>query len=263
MSLEINLQNKVALVTGVTDGIGQGIAKMMARAGCVVAGCGRSRPDSDGAQKFSELVEAEGQEALYVQADVTRREDLDALVKATVSKWKGIDVAVSNAGAGVFKGVAGCSEEDWQANLDLNFNSHWRLAQLTKPYLEAKGEGVLIIIGSNHAYSTIPGCFPYSTTKAGLLGLVQSIAIEWGPRVRTVGLAPGFIDTRQNKKWFGSFPDPDQERKRTEQLHPVGHLGSVDEMGAFCAFLASPYAGFATGTTYLVDGGRSALMQDS
>ena len=155
-----------------------------------------------------------------------------------------------------------CSEEDWQANLDLNFNSHWRLAQLSQPHLLEAGGGVIIIMGSNHAFSTIPGCFPYSATKAGLLGLVQSIAIEWGPDIRAVGLAPGFIDTRQNKNWFSSFPDPDKERQRTEALHPVKRLGSVEEMGAFCAFLASPYASFATGTTFMVDGGRSALMQD-
>lgn len=263
MSLEINLKEKVALVTGVTDGIGQGIARMLARAGCRVSGCGRSLPDSDGAGKFVEIVKEEGQEALYTQCDVTRRDDLKTLVQATEVAWKKIDIVVSNAGAGIFKGVAGCSEDEWQANLDLNFNSHWRLAQLTQAHLEASGAGVIIIIGSNHAYSTIPGCFPYSATKTGLLGLVQSLAIEWGPSVRALGLAPGFIDTRQNNQWFDSFPDGEKERARTEKMHPVRRLGTVDEMGAFCSFLASPYAGFATGTTYLVDGGRSALMQDS
>jgi NAD(P)-dependent dehydrogenase (short-subunit alcohol dehydrogenase family) len=78
-----------------------------------------------------------------------------------------------------------------------------------------------------------------------------------------VGIAPGFIDTPGNQNWFDSFPDAEAERKRTIELHPVKRLGTVDEVGAWCVFLTSKYAAFASGTTYLLDGGRSALMQDS
>jgi NAD(P)-dependent dehydrogenase (short-subunit alcohol dehydrogenase family) len=99
-------------------------------------------------------------------------------------------------------------------------------------------------------------------TKTALTGLVRSQAIEWGPEIRTVGVAPGFIETPGNNKWFESFSDAEAERNRTIKLHPAGKLGSVEEVGAFCAFLASEYAAFMTGTTYLMDGGRSALMQD-
>jgi len=123
--------------------------------------------------------------------------------------------------------------------------------------------GVIIIITSNHAFSTIPGCFPYNVSKTALTGLVRSLAIEWGPRIRTVGLAPGFIDTPGNQQWFNSFPNPEKERQRTIDLHPVKKLGTPEEAGAWCVFLASDYAAFASGTTYLLDGGRSALMQDS
>ncbi len=73
----------------------------------------------------------------------------------------------------------------------------------------------------------------------------------------------GFIDTQANDAWFDSFPDPAAECQRTEAMHPVGRIGSVDEIGALCAFLASPHGGFISGTTLLADGGRSALMQDA
>ena len=119
------------------------------------------------------------------------------------------------------------------------------------------------MISSNHAYSTLPGCFPYNITKTALTGLVRSLAIEWGPKIRTVGIAPGFIDTPGNQLWFDSFLDPVMEKQRTIELHPVKNLGTPDEIGGWCAFLASEYAAFASGTTYLVDGGRNALMQDS
>ncbi|MEM8737062.1 MAG: SDR family oxidoreductase [Planctomycetota bacterium] len=92
--------------------------------------------------------------------------------------------------------------------------------------------------------------------------LVQSLAIEWGPRVRAVGIAPGFIDTPGNDAWFDSFPDPAVERRRTEAMRPVGRLGDVDQIGSVCAFLASDFAAFISGNTLRVDGGRSALMQD-
>ena len=99
-------------------------------------------------------------------------------------------------------------------------------------------------------------------TKTAITGLVRSLAIEWGPAVRTVGVAPGFIDTAGNDTWFGSVPDPEAERRRTVGLHPVKRIGTVEEVGALCVYLASPYARFISGTTILMDGGRSALMQD-
>ncbi|MFW5995411.1 MAG: SDR family oxidoreductase, partial [Spirochaetia bacterium] len=120
----------------------------------------------------------------------------------------------------------------------------------------------IVINGSNHAWSSIPGCFPYNAAKAALLGLVQSIAIEWGPRIRAVGVAPGFIDTPGNDTWFQSFEDPAEARRKTEAIHPAGRIGTVDEIGAVCAFLASSHASFISGVTIPVDGGRSALMQD-
>ena len=92
--------------------------------------------------------------------------------------------------------------------------------------------------------------------------MVQSLAIEWGPQIRTVGIAPGFIDTPMNIEWFGHFPDPAAKRSQVIDLHPVGRLGTAEEVGALCAFLCSPLAGFISGNTIILDGGRNALMQD-
>ena len=146
--------------------------------------------------------------------------------------------------------------------MNLNLASHWRLAKLCKPYLEKSDDGVILLMTSNHAYYTIPGCFPYNVTKTAIKGLVQSLAIEWGPAVRTIGIAPGFIDTAGNDTWFNSFDNPNAERQRTIGMHPVKRIGTTDEVGALCVFLASDYARFISGNTILMDGGRSALMQD-
>lgn len=254
---QIDYTGKTVLITGASSGIGLGVAKMFAKAGANVSGCGLENIGNE----FINEVENQGGKALYSACDVTKKEDLQKLVQDTIEKFGQIDTLISNAGGNIFEGVEDCDDEHWSQNIDLNLASHWWLAKLCKPYLR-KNNGVIIIITSNHAYNSIPGCFPYNLAKTALTGLVRSMAIEWNPEIRTVGLAPGFIDTPGNQEWFNSFQDPQQERTRTIDMHPVKKLGTTEEMGAWCVFLASSYAAFASGTTYLIDGGRSALMQD-
>ncbi|MDB5087202.1 MAG: oxidoreductase [Mucilaginibacter sp.] len=255
---QIDLTGKTVLITGVSSGIGAGIAKMFAKAGANVSGCDLSEECAG----FIGSIEQNGASALYTQCDVTKTADLKRFIGDSLVKFGGIDILVSNAGQNFFQGAEECDEDHWAQNIDLNLASHWQLAKLCKPYLE-NNNGVIIVMTSNHAYQTIPGCFPYNVSKTALTGLVKSLAIEWGPAIRTVGLAPGFIDTPGNQQWFDSFPDPAKEREITVNLHPVKRIGTPEEVGAWCVFLASDYAAFASGTTYLLDGGRSALMQDS
>jgi len=262
MALHIDLSGKKALVSGVTSGIGAEIARVLAQAGCDVAGCGRSPSGSAGARAFVDAISSAGKEPFYSEIDLATRGDAERWILEAGTALGGIDILVSNAGRNIFRGAADCGREDWDECMELDLASHWRCAKAAKPWLEQSACGVVIVISSNHAWGTIPGCFPYNVAKAGLLALVQSMAIEWGPRIRAVGIAPGFIDTAGNQTWFDSFPDPAGERRKTEQRHPAGRLGKPEEIGQLCAFLASPCAGFITGTTLCVDGGRSALMQD-
>lgn len=265
MALTIDLENKLAFVSGVTRGIGAGVGRSLALAGCDVVGCGMSPEGSDASLSFVASIKALGKKAFYFQGDLSLPETASMLMSRVSEQFGRLDVLISNAGRNVFKGAELCSDEDWNFCMNLDLASHWRLARAALPLMRksTSGPGTIIVMGSNHAHNTIPGCFPYNVAKAGLLGLVQALAIEWGPEIRCVGIAPGFIDTPGNDSWFNSFPDPDAERKRTEKSHPVGRIGSVDEIGALCAFLASPHGGFISGTTLLADGGRSALMQDS
>ena len=259
MALSIDLNGKVALITGVSSGIGKAIAETFAKAGANVAGCATAKENIS----FSALSEAYGVSAHYISCDVTKKEQLQNLVDETVAFFGGIDILISNAGKNVFEGASGCDDARWEYNHQLNLESHWQLSKLCRPYLDKSGNGVIIIMTSNHAFSSIPNCFPYNVTKTALTGLVRSLAIEWGPAIRTVGIAPGFIETPGNQQWFDSFPDANKERQYTINLHPLKRLGTPEEIGAWCVFLASDFARFASGTTYLLDGGRSALMQDS
>lgn len=261
MALAIDLNGKTAIITGASSGIGMGMAIMFARAGAKVIGCSELLPNHPQSLFFLDRVGAEG-DVSYVQADVTHKADLENLINFSLNKYGAIDILLSNAGRNIFEGAENCSNELWNKNLQLNLQSHWELARLCKPYLEKSGEGVIIFTASNHAYASIPGCFPYNVVKTALTGLVRSLAIEWGPKIRTLGIAPGFIDTAGNQAWFARFENPAAEKARTIEMHPVKKLGTPEEIGAWCVFLASSYAAFASGNTYLIDGGRSALLQD-
>jgi NAD(P)-dependent dehydrogenase (short-subunit alcohol dehydrogenase family) len=256
MSLQIDLTNKRALVTGASDGVGAGVARVLAKAGCKVVGTGTVVADHPRAKVFCETVSPH-----YLSGDLRDPAVPERFVAGAVAALGGLDIVVSNAGSNAFHGTGSATEPEWQDCMNLNLASHWRVAKAARPHLMASG-GVVIVMTSNHAFSTIPGCFPYNVAKTALTGLVQSLAIEWGPCIRAVGVAPGFIDTPGNQAWFDLFPDPALERTLTEKRHPVGRIGTPEEVGHLCAFLASPLAGFITGSTILMDGGRSALMQD-
>ncbi len=261
--LNIDLKNRVAIVTGVSGGIGAGVATVLAQAGCHVAGCARTPASDKKANTFITSVEKHGRKAFYRSVDVTKPDQIRVFVQEVADIFDGIDIVVSNAGVNVFKGVNKCTDNEWSENIDLNLASHWHLAKACHPWLEQSMAGVFQIMTSNQAYATIPGCFPYNVTKTALTGMVRAMAIEWGPSVRVVGIAPGFIETPGNDTWFNAFPDSEAERQRTIDLHPAGKLGTVGEIGAWCAFLASDYAAFATGSTFLIDGGMSAMLGSS
>lgn len=261
MALTIDLKGKIALVTSVTSGIGLGIAKMMAKAGCTVIGCAEQSETSDVAQRFLAEMGAFDAHSDYFKADMVITEDIDGLVSDITVDYGRLDILVSNAGHNVFTGLEN-TEKDWQFNLDLNLSAHWRLAKRCKSLLDGNN-GVIIVMASNHAFASISGCAPHNIAKTALTGLVRSLAIESGPGIRTIGIAPDFIDTSGNQQWFNSFIRTKGERQQTINLHPVKKLGTIEEIGGWCVFLSSKYAGFASGTTYLIDGGRNAVLQDN
>lgn len=261
MPFNIDLSNKTVIVTGMSSGIGAGIAKMYAKANANIAGCALEPPGHEYVQEFIRTVEKEsGKTPFYSQVDVTRFNEMENFVHRAAEHFGGIDILASNAGTNVYKGAEHCSREEWLFNMNLNLESHWNMAKLCKPYLEKSANGVIIINSSSHSLNTISGSFPYNIAKKALTGLIQSLTVEWGPSIRVVGVAPGFIDTKLAKEYFDTFPDPALKRSETEQAHPLHRLGTPEEIGGWFVFLSSHYAAFAGGQTYLIDGGRSSVM---
>lgn len=262
MALTIDFQGKVVFITGGISGIGLGISRRFVEAGAEIIVCSERNVEDALVKEFIVEMESLNAKYSYFEFDVTDNSKRHNFYMLLASKYKKIDVFISNAGKNVFKGVDDCSESDWDFNFNLNLESHWQLAKLIKPLLQESPSAVVLMMASNHAYSTLNGCFPYNVSKAAMLSMIQSIAIEWAPKIRVLGIAPGFIETEGNQSWFDSFEDPIAAKAETINLHLVQRIGTIEEIGAWCVFLSSEYAGFASGTTYLVDGGRSALMQD-
>ncbi|WP_158969939.1 SDR family NAD(P)-dependent oxidoreductase [Paraglaciecola sp. L3A3] len=250
-------ERAVALITGTSQGIGLAIAEAFLAEGYLVVGCGQ-RPAS--AIDNSAFETRYPDQYFYRQCNMCNLEEIELLVDYTIQEFGQLNAVVSNAGKNVFSGVD-CSLDDWNQNFDLNLRSHWWLAKACRNALTAS-KGAFLVMTSNHAFNSLPGCAPYSISKHALVGLVQSMTLDWGRDFRTVGIAPGFIDTEGNQAWFDSHPEPDHIRQKTIEQHPVGHIGKPQDVAELCLFLASKKASFIAGTTIVIDGGRSTVMAD-
>jgi len=197
MAPAIGLVGARAVVTGVSSGIGAGIAAVLSQAGADIAGCALDEAGSIGASSFRTRVAQNGRRAAYLSCDVAVAQQARSMVEWAAREPGGIDIVVSNAGRNVFRGAQACSDSDWNANIEFN-----------------------------------------------LVAMVQSLALEWGPHIRTAGVAPGFVDTPLADAWFAEAPDPAALRAAVERKHPVGRLGTPDQIGSLVAFLCSPLAGF-------------------
>jgi hypothetical protein len=243
--------DRVAVVTGSTRGIGAGVAKRLADEGASVVVTGRSR---DAGEATVADIEDAGGEAVFVRADMRDPDDIVALFDATVEEFGRLDVLVNNAGVETNTGIEEATMDDWAFVVETDFRSFWLCA---KAAAERMDGGAIVNTSSNHAFLTMPGLFPYNAVKAGINGMTRAMALDLGPRIRVNTVNPGWVAIERTTE------DMDEEyREHLESIHPVGRVGTPADVAAAVAFLASEEAGYVTGTSLVVDGGRTAVMQD-
>ncbi|MBX0324207.1 SDR family oxidoreductase [Halomicroarcula sp. F13] len=245
-------EQRVVVVTGSTRGIGEGVARRFAAEGASVIVTGRSR---DPGEAVAASIREDGGEATFVGADVRDPAEIEALVDHTVAEYGRVDVLVNNAGVQTETTASEATLSDWEFVVETDFRSFWLCA---KHAVEAMPEGGTILnVSSNHAFLTMPGLFPYNAVKAGINGLTRAMALELGPQGITVNTVnPGWVEIERTREELGD------DYEYTEQIHPVGRLGTPADVAGVAAFLASDDATFVTGESVLVDGGRSQVMQD-
>ncbi|HZO00541.1 MAG TPA: SDR family oxidoreductase [Burkholderiales bacterium] len=252
MTSLFDLSGKVALVTGATRGIGKSIAEELGRAGARIAICSRK---ADACEQTRAELAAQGLEVLARPCNVSRKEELQALVDATSAKWGRIDIVVANAATNPYYGpLTEISDEAFDKIVANNVKSVLWLAAMTLPGMKSGGSFIVVgSIGGILANSVIGA---YGISKAADHHLVRNLAAEWGPRgVRVNTIAPGLIKTEFARALW------EDEKRVAERLAvtPLRRLGEPRDIGGIAVFLASPAAAFITGQCIVADGGVTIL----
>ena len=247
-----NLSGKVALVTGSTRGIGRSIAEELGRAGAKVVISSRK---ADACEQVKRELEKEGLEVLAKPCNVSRKEELRALVDAAMQKWGRIDVVVANAASNPYYGpLTGISDEQFDKIMANNVKSTLWLAGMTLPGMKAGGSFTVVGSIGGLIANTVIGA--YGMSKAAGHHLVRNLAAEWGPKnVRVNAIAPGLIRTEFAR---ALWEDPKRAEERVSNT-PLRRLGEPRDIGGIAVFLASDAAAFITGQVIVADGGVTIL----
>ncbi len=241
------LENKIALVTGASRGIGRGVAMCLGHEGATVIGTATTE---EGAARISEAFKKENIKGTGMVLNVTSQASVDALIAAVREQFGPVSILVNNAAITKDNIFLRMKEEEWMDVIETNLNSLFRLSKAClKDMLKARS-GRIITIGSVVGSTGNPGQTNYSAAKAGVLGFSKALALEVGSRDITVNtVAPGFIQTDMTDALT------DEQRETIFQRIPMQKLGTVQDIAAAVVFLASDHAGYITGQTLHVNGG--------
>ncbi len=244
----MNLDNKVALVTGASRGIGRAIALDLARRGARVVV--NYHQNAEAAAEVVAAIQADGGEAIPKQADVGDFEQAKELITTTLDTFGQIDILVNNAGTTRDQLLMLMKEDDWDTVMRINLKGVFNCSKAAARSMMRKRQGRIINISSVSGIAGQGGQTNYAASKAGVIGFTKSLAKELGPRGITVNcVAPGFVPTDLTADL------PDDLRQRAIELTPLRRMGRPEEIAYAVAFLASDEAAFITGEVLTVDGG--------
>jgi len=253
----MRLENKVAIVSGGGTGIGAATARVFAREGAKVVVTGRRAEPLEAV-----AAEIDGRP---VAGDTSDDDHVRAAVAAARDAFGGLDVVVANAGLGFGGAAADVDDERWQRTLDVNLTGAFRLARAAIPSLVERGGGSIVLVSSVSALVSGTDSAAYVTSKAAMLGLARSIAVDYGPSgIRANALCPGWVETPMGDGSMESLMTKHgislgEAYRLVTQHIPLRRPATADEIAACCLFLASDESSIVTGTTLVADGGGLAV----
>ena len=247
------LDNKVAIVTGASKGIGEAMARGLAEFGAKVVISSRKRASVDA---VAESFQNDGLEAIAIAANMGNVEEAQTLIDQTVDAYGGIDIIINNAAANpVFGPIQNTEERAFDKILDVNLKGPFELCKKAYPILKQRGGGSIINISSIGGLTPERGIGIYSVSKAGLINLTKVMAQDWGAdNIRVNAICPGLIKTKFSEALWGNEPILD----RFLQQIPLNRVGTSDDVAGLAVYLASDAAAYCTGGVYLIDGGYTA-----
>lgn len=250
LSTVFSLQDKVALITGASKGIGYGIAEIYAAAGAKVIISSRKQDALD--EKAGQL-KAKGYEATGIACNVGNMEELPALVEKSVAKYGQIDILVNNAASNpIFGPIHETSLEAFDKIMDVNVKAPFELTRLCFPHLRKSASASVINISSIGGLSPETGLGMYSVSKAALISLTKVYAKEWGEaKIRVNAICPGLIQTKFSEALWTN----DKIMAMIMKQLAIKRAGTADEIGAMALFLASQASSYTTGAVLTADGG--------
>ncbi len=247
------LDNKVAIVTGASKGIGEAMARGLAEFGAKVVISSRKRESVDA---VAESFQNDGLEAIAIAANMGNVEEAQTLIDQTVDAYGGIDIIINNAAANpVFGPIQNTEERAFDKIIDVNLKGPFELCKKAYPILKQRGGGSIINISSIGGLTPERGIGIYSVSKAGLINLTKVMAQDWGAdNIRVNVICPGLIKTKFSEALWGNEPILD----RFLQQIPLNRVGTSDDVAGLAVYLASDAAAYCTGGVYLIDGGYTA-----
>lgn len=256
-----SLAGRVALITGAASGIGAATARIFAEAGADLA-LAWYPPDGHDIEPVRKAVERSGRKAVVAEVDVTKSGDVEAIVTRAVGELGGLHVVVANAGIARKVPLAELDDAAWNKVLDVNLNGAWRCFRAAIPHMQKAGFGRLIatssVAGTVAAWPKLPH---YTASKAGLIGLVKTLAVEYAANGITANaVAPGVVRTPQSLDPVNSL-GPEGVDAVGARI-PVKRVGTPEDIAYVFLFLASAEAGYVNGECLVVDGGRNLAGLD-
>jgi 3-oxoacyl-[acyl-carrier protein] reductase len=255
--MDLELRNKVAVVTGSSRGLGLASARALAGEGCLVALCARTEDRLRSAAREVAAVAGGDDRVLAVTADVTQAPALERVIDQTVATFGGLDVLVNNVALAGGSSLLETTDAQWQEAIDQTLMPTVRASRLAVPHMQRRGGGSIVIIASIFGREA-GGRMTYNAVKAAQISLGKSLAQQLaasGIRVNTV--SPGSILFEGGSWWKRQQQNPAAIAEFVEQELPFGRFGRPEEVGDVVAFLASPRASWISGTSVVVDGCQS------